>query len=294
MPTDLDARIALVARTWTPTQQLHPGNVAWHGSGCDGSPPADEFLDGDGWFAEVWHQGDESEVEGHFAPDLSPEERRHAFDVVLAHAPRGQVSLVRDAPMADTVRRAGARDTEDAFFLLQRRALDKLPDPVLPPGYTMVSAEHAGEHARVEAHRLAWAPARIKELLGLTPTGNEGQSAFTLEKYQAMKAAPIYRPELDLVVLAPDGSPSAFALGWHDPGSQSMLFEPVGTSPQHARRGLSQAVCIAVMKKAQELGATQAVVGPRGDDAYPAPRRLYRSLGFSTVTRTCTLAWGAS
>jgi len=30
---------------------------------------------------------------------------------------------------------------------------------------------------------------------------------------------------------------------------------------------------------------------PRGDDGYPAPRRLYESLGFSTIARTCTLSW---
>ncbi|MEJ7744576.1 MAG: hypothetical protein WKF73_19780 [Nocardioidaceae bacterium] len=102
---DLVARIALVARTWTPTQQLHPGNVAWHGSGCDGAPPADASLDGDGWFAEVWHQGDASEFEGHFAPYLSPDERRLAFDKVCTHAPHGSVSLVTDAPMADDASR---------------------------------------------------------------------------------------------------------------------------------------------------------------------------------------------
>lgn len=294
MAMDLDACIALVARTWTPRQQLHPGNVAWHGSGCDGAPPADEFLDGDGWFAEVWHQGDASEVEGHFAPDLSPVERRLAFDVVCTHVPRGSVNLTRDAPMADTVRACGARETKAPYFLLQRRILDEWPRPTLPPGYTIVTAEQAGERARVDAHRLAWAPARIKDLLGLTLNGNEGQSSFTVEKYEATKAVPIYRPELDLVVIAPDGSPAAFALGWHDPRSQSMLFEPVGTIPEHARRGLARAVCIAVMTAAQRLGATQAVVGPRGDDAYPAPRRLYQSLGFSTVARTCTLAWDVS
>ena len=85
---------------------MHSGNVAWHGSGCDGAPPADASLDGGGWFAEVWHQGDASEFEGHFAPDMSPDERRLAFDKACTHAPHGSVSLVTDAPMADTLRAA--------------------------------------------------------------------------------------------------------------------------------------------------------------------------------------------
>lgn len=50
---DTEERIALVAATWTATQRLHPGNVAWHGSGCDGAPSVDEAIEGAGWFAEV-------------------------------------------------------------------------------------------------------------------------------------------------------------------------------------------------------------------------------------------------
>ena len=46
-------RIALVASTWSPYQQMHPGNLAWHGTGCDGAPPADLTMEGDSWFAEV-------------------------------------------------------------------------------------------------------------------------------------------------------------------------------------------------------------------------------------------------
>lgn len=292
---DLEARIALVARTWSPTQQLHPGNVAWHGSGCDGAPPADMTLEGTGWFAEVWREDEAAaEVDGHFSPNLSPDEQRSVFEEIRSHAPNGSISLVADAPMTDTLRTAGARDLGGPFFLLQHRSLDQLPRQTLPPGFTVVTAEQAGERTRVEAHRLAWAPARIKELLGLRATGDEPHSSFTLDKYRAMKAVSIYRSELDLVVLAPDGSPAAFALGWHDSQSRSMLFEPVGTSPDHTRRGLSQAVCTTAMAAVRDLGATHVVVGPRGDDAYPAPRRLYQTLGFSTLTRTCTMTWDAS
>ncbi|MGH3471787.1 MAG: GNAT family N-acetyltransferase [Nocardioidaceae bacterium] len=179
------------------------------------------------------------------------------------------------------------------FFLLQHRVLDRIAQPILPSRYSIVPANIAGEHARVDAHRQAWAPARIKGLLGLTVTGDEPPSGFTLDKYREMTSVSIYRPELDLVVCAPDGSPAAFALGWLDDRSKSVLFEPVGTSPGHARRGLSRAVCSAVMSAARDVGATQSVVGPRGVDAYPAPRRLYESLGFTTLARTTTLTWGA-
>jgi ribosomal protein L37E len=50
-------------------------------------------------------------------------------------------------------------------------------------------------------------------------------------------------------------------------------------------------VCTALLNAATALGATQAVVGPRGDRAYPVPKRLYQSLGFATIDRTQTYTW---
>jgi hypothetical protein len=37
-------------------------------------------------------------------------------------------------------------------------------------------------------------------------------------------------------------------------------------------------LCAEILRAARDLGAIQAVVGPRGDDAYPVPRRLYEGL----------------
>ena len=38
----------------------------------------------------------------------------------------------------------------------------------------------------------------------------------------------------------------------------------------------------------KEAGADSAVVHPRGDDAHPAPARLYGGLGFEARARTVT------
>jgi GNAT superfamily N-acetyltransferase len=283
---DLEQRIALVAGTWSPYQQLHPGDVAWHGTGCDGAPPADLTLAGDGWFADAWVSADGAEIWAHFSPRLDAGTRRRVWDEVRSVAPTGRITLASASAMA---RDSGAREVPGPYFLMQHRLLHSGPDIPLPTGYRVVRADVAGDDARVGVHRSAWAPARIKRLLGITPTGDEPPSAFDHARYRALKRVSIYRPELDLVVLAPDGAPAAYALGWL--AGAGLLIEPVGTAPAHARRGLSAAVCTALLRAATELGATQAVVGPRGDDAYPVPRRLYESIGFSTVDRTRTLTW---
>lgn len=297
---DLEERVALVSSTWTPLQRLHSGNVAWHGTGCDGAPPADLWLEGPDWFAEVWLSANSSgtteaaEVEAHFSPRLSERQRQTACHQIRAVAPQVTITVASGEAMAATAHSCEAREVDAPYFLLQHRTLTTLPEPTLPKDYRIVTAAEAGDDVRVRAHQDAWAPERIKMLLGLPVSENEPPSSFSTRKYQAMKDISIYRPGLDLVVLAPDGAPAAFALGWLDVRSRSLLFEPVGTSPAHARRGLSLSVCATLMHTAKGLGARQAIVGPRGDDAYPIPRHLYTSLGFTSVGRTHTLAWSTA
>ncbi len=73
-------------------------------------------------------------------------------------------------------------------------------------------------------------------------------------------ASPIYRSELDIVAEATDGSLCAYGIGWFDPRSSSVLFEPKGTDPNHSQRGLARAVCAEILRTAAGLGATHAVV----------------------------------
>lgn len=45
------------------------------------------------------------------------------------------------------------------------------------------------------------------------------------------------------------------------------------------------APCAEILRVARDLGATQAVVGARGDDAYPAPRGLYEGLRMREIAQ---------
>jgi ribosomal protein S18 acetylase RimI-like enzyme len=94
-----------------------------------------------------------------------------------------------------------------------------------------------------------------------------------------MSAYP-YRRELDCVVEAPDGSFAANCLVWLDEENRVGELEPVGTDPRFRRRGLAAAVCTYAVSQLREHGAATAVVYARGDPAYPAPRKLYESIGF--------------
>ncbi len=67
--------------------------------------------------------------------------------------------------------------------------------------------------------------------------------AFTVEGWRAQMASPTYRPELDLLALAPD--PVAHCTGWFDEASETLLVEPVGCHPAHRRRGLARDLRVA-------------------------------------------------
>ena len=95
--------------------------------------------------------------------------------------------------------------------------------------------------------------------------------------YPNVQRAPLYRRDLDLVAVAPDGELASFCTVWFDDVTRCATFEPVGTAPAHQRRGLASAVMGEGMRRAKRLGADLAAVGSYSQSA----GALYASLGFS-------------
>lgn len=132
----------------------------------------------------------------------------------------------------------------------------------LPDGYRIRGLAGEAEFgARVALHRAAFPTSRLTE-----------------EKYARLLTVPHYRFEDDLVVEAPDGTLAAFALGWFDPIGRVGEFEPVGTDPDHQRRGLSRAVVTAGLARFFDAGARTVQVYADASEA--AAEGLYASIGF--------------
>lgn len=94
---------------------------------------------------------------------------------------------------------------------------------------------------------------------------------------------PGYRPELDLVVVAPDGTGASACTCWYDATTRCGEFEAVGTSKAYQRMGAGKAVIMEGLRRLHRLGATQAVVQTTMNNA-PAIA-LYQSCGFEVVAR---------
>lgn len=97
------------------------------------------------------------------------------------------------------------------------------------------------------------------------------------EWYRNVQRVPIYRRDLDIVAVAPDGELAAFCTVWFDDITRTAVFEPVGTHPNHQKRGLGKAVMAEGLRRAQRLGATLATVSSYS----PAAHALYESMGFT-------------
>lgn len=94
------------------------------------------------------------------------------------------------------------------------------------------------------------------------------------EWYLDVQRCPLYQRDLDLVVVAPDGELAAFCTLWLDHVTGTGYFEPVGTSPEHQRRGLGKAIMTEGLRKLRDCGAAHACVSGSSDPA----KRLYQAV----------------
>ena len=108
-------------------------------------------------------------------------------------------------------------------------------------------------------------------------------STMTTESYRRMRAVVGFRPDLDLIAVAPDGVFASYGICWLDPINQTGLFEPVGTRATYRRCGFGRALIAEGLQRLRAVGARTAFVCcTRGNDA---ARALYESAGFRVVNQ---------
>ena len=153
-------------------------------------------------------------------------------------------------------------DEEVCSALFQHTLGDLPPVPTLPDGFTLRTL--AGEQeaaAYSELHRAAF------RSTSMTPEWR----ARTLRM-------PQYRPELDLVITAPDGTLAAFCVGWFEPLRKSTQIEPIGVHPRFQRRGLGRVLLLEMLHRFRAHEANRAFIEPFADNA--AIHRACESVGF--------------
>jgi ribosomal protein S18 acetylase RimI-like enzyme len=205
------------------------------------------------------------------SPELEVEMIMHAETQFAVNRPGGGQRLTLWAPASDTLRQDILRRrgyTRQGGPEYQRRrdmARPVAPSP-MPVGYACRPLGDVDEHpAR------SWLSWRVFH--PSAPDERYGGHAW----YRDVQRAPLYRRDLDLVAVAPGGELAAFCTLWYDDATRTAAFEPVGTHPDHQRRGLGRALMAEGLRRVAVLGATLTTVGSYSEAAHA----LYTSAGFT-------------
>lgn len=272
---------ALASRTWSRTSRHHPGQLAWSARYAETTSDVVRTWSEDGevvgW---AWAEAPDwlelcLDVATPFATDVA----REMVGWFVDRAPAGETRtmvLATEHLLLTVLGEAGFVPEKAPWFTHHHLDLGRLPEVPSVTGYRLRAIEAGEAAARSACHRAAW-----------TPPG--GTSRVTTAAYDALMRTAPYRPDLDVVAIAPDGGWVASCLVWLDEATGVALVEPVGCAPAHRRQGLAAAVSLAALHAARDAGASEALVCPRGDQDYPAPALLYRGLGFEPGERTVTL-----
>ncbi len=143
--------------------------------------------------------------------------------------------------------------------------IDDVDKPVVPVGYELrqLHTNELGE--RVRAFGAAFP-----------------DDELSIDAYEALRQCDAYRPELDVVIAAPDSTIAAFATLWIDRSNAVVQVEPAGCHPDHRRLGLTRAAILHALAAAGHLGAREALVRPSSENF--GAQRLYESCGFRVAS----------
>jgi ribosomal protein S18 acetylase RimI-like enzyme len=228
----------------------------------------------DEWRIRIWEEGDEPvawawirfqetlqhEIRPVYRGGALHEELLDWYETVVEGEDLRASALSTDATRLEVLRSRGYEvDPQGRTFVFHACELSDPPQPTVPDGYRLRTVEPEDLAPRVEIHRIVWAPSRVTE-----------------ESYANVQAAWPYRADLDCVAEATDGTIAAYCLAWLDEQNRVGELEPVGTHPDHRRRGLATAVCRFAHRRLWELGAERTIVySLLGSEA----TALYESIG---------------
>lgn len=107
---------------------------------------------------------------------------------------------------------------------------------------------------------------------------------------ERLRQTPLYRSDLDLLVLDDKNNHAAHGLFWFDPVTATGVVEPMRTMDEHQQRGLARHILTAGVDLLAKAGATRISIGYEPDN--PASGHLYRSVGFEPHRETDLLSNG--
>lgn len=179
-------------------------------------------------------------------------------------------ALESDVARIDSLKQHGYAPGDGGATYYARSLDVAIPESRLPAGMRLRHATDADLEQRVDLHRDAWSV--------------WGPSSATVASYsQLRRSAPLYEQELDVVIEADDGRLVSYCICWMDATNGVATFEPVGTRPEFAGRGLAREVIFEALRRLRDRGMHTALVSTASVN--DRAMRLYPSCGFEVVDR---------
>ena len=165
-------------------------------------------------------------------------------------------------------------EIDPGHYIFREKELRPSPgEPVvLPPGFTLQHIETADDLKKFH---------RGTELVFNFPDNPE--------VYQTLQQAPSFVPELDLILLSPDGEIASFGSVWFDRDLSLAEFEPVGTVPEYRQLGLGSALIAEACNRLRTLGCRKVTVMSWSES--PGANRLYENAGFLPIVKKNYWKW---
>lgn len=170
-----------------------------------------------------------------------------------------------DAELQGVARELGFTPTSH-HQIRRHQILESSPSslPTLPDGYTVRGIESDADYPR------------MADLLNAA-FGRDFHSAEEYRNFATL--APSYRPELEIVVVAPDGSFAAHAGFTAHPEQSFVVVEPVCTHPDHQNLGLARVAMTEGLSRCRALGIRDAFIEAWYSN--PVSNHVYQQMGFT-------------
>jgi GNAT superfamily N-acetyltransferase len=199
-----------------------------------------------------------------YDPLVAPELRRDLMDAVW-DAGWERIEALGDMPVEITLRdgdfdvlerlsAAGFQPTGEVTVTTTLTASDRPAVPGLPDGFRLVPRSETS----TEPHHMI---------------GRNGVSVA-----ERLRECSLYRTDLDLGVIAPNGDVAGYALFWADPVTAVGLVEPMRVEAAYYRRGIGRHLLAAGLDRLASAGCSLLKVTYH-EGKEPA-RRLYLGAGF--------------
>lgn len=258
--SDLEALLEFASRSLAERHPLgstwHPGDIAWElRDPYDARRPIELWerkgaVEAIAWFVgpgQLWLEATSSGEP--WLPDIIA----RVEDLLLRGRSMGRATTLSvRAFQGDQVRIAGLSrlgferaGPESVHFELDLAQAS--PEVELPLGFAVRDSVGIDPERRAASHRDAWS---ALDHIGVA----NARSTFSASAYESLRASPGYRPDLDLVVVAPDGALAANCICWSDELSGVGIFEPMGTHPDFRGRKLARALLAEGLRRLRGLG----------------------------------------